>query len=150
MMKAAGVNGNRVSILLIEDNPDDITLTLNVFKKNNLLNKVHVLKDGVEALDFLFSTGVYADKPQNGPELILLDLNLPKMHGLDVLKKIKSDERTKNLPVVILTASQEERGVMQSYKLGAQGCIVKPFEFQKFLEAVTELRLAWVLIAPSE
>jgi two-component system response regulator len=141
------VKPNQVEILLIEDNPDDVALTLGALKKGKVSNKVHVLKDGAEALDFIFGQGSYAHRREGEHvQLILLDLNLPKIHGLDVLRKIKTDERTKSIPVIIMTASQEERGVMQSYKLGAQGCVVKPFDFSKFVEAVSELRLSWLLI----
>jgi two-component system response regulator len=146
-MDATTVKPNQVEILLIEDNPDDVTLTIGALKKGKVSNKVHVLKDGAEALDFIFGQGSYTHRREGEHvQLILLDLNLPKIHGLDVLRKIKTDERTKSIPVIIMTASQEERGVMQSYKLGAQGCVVKPFDFSKFVEAVSELRLSWLLI----
>ena len=146
-MDSGAAKQQRVEILLIEDNPDDVSLTLGALKKGKVSNKVHVLKDGAEALDFIFGQGAYAHRREGEHvQLILLDLNLPKIHGLDVLRKIKMDERTKSIPVIIMTASQEERGVMQSYKLGAQGCVVKPFELAKFVEAVSELRLSWLLI----
>ena len=146
-MDSGAAKQQQVEILLIEDNPDDVSLTLSALKKGKVSNKVHVLKDGSEALDFIFGQGAYAHRREGEHvQLILLDLNLPKIHGLDVLRKIKTDERTKSIPVIIMTASQEERGVMQSYKLGAQGCVVKPFELPKFVEAVSELRLSWLLI----
>jgi two-component system response regulator len=142
-----GLNGNRVEIVLVEDNDDDVTMTLNVLRKGNIRNEVHVIKDGTEALDYILRTGKHSQRQlSQATQLILLDLNLPKVHGLDVLRKIKTDERTKAYPVIILTSSQEERGVMQSYKLGAQGCIVKPFDLSKFTEAVAELHLNWVLV----
>jgi two-component system, response regulator len=140
-------HGEEVEILLVEDNENDAILTLNALRKANIRNPVQVLKDGTEALDFVFCTGKYASR-QSGNRLciILLDLNLPRIHGLDVLRRIKGDERTKGIPVIILTASQEERGVMQSYKLGAQGCVVKPFEIARFIEALSELPLGWLLV----
>jgi two-component system response regulator len=146
-MDSGAAKQQQVEILLIEDNPDDVALTLGALKKGKVSNKVHVLKDGAEALDFIFGQGAYAHRREGEHvQLILLDLNLPKIHGLDVLRQIKMDERTKSIPVIIMTASQEERGVMQSYKLGAQGCVVKPFELPKFVEALSELRLSWLLI----
>ena len=146
-----GDNGRKVEILLIEDNPADVTVALEALKKANVANRVHVLREGGEALDFLVRTGPFAaEPPLSAQTLILLTLRLKTVHGLDVLRKIKSDERTKNLPVIILTSSQEERGVMQSYKLGANACIVKPMELNKLIEAVAELRLAWLLISDDE
>ena len=142
---------NKVEILLVEDNADDVALTLHVFKKANLSNKVHVLVDGMDAIDYILCRGKHSQRTSNpASELVLLDLNLPKLHGLDVLRQIKSDERTRSLAVVILTASQEERGVMQSYKLGAQGCIVKPFDFLKFTEALSELPISLLLLGKSQ
>ena len=143
-MESGTQQSETVEILLIEDNPDDVTLTVNALKKGKVSNTIHVLKDGEQAMNFIFDPA----RASRGDllQLILLDLNLPKVHGLDILRKIKADERTKSIPVIILTASQEERGVMQSYKLGAQGCVVKPFEFSRFVEAVAELRLSWLLI----
>lgn len=137
-----------MEIVLVEENPSDIAQTLNTLKKASLFNHVHVLKNVAEALDFLFRGGKHADLPPLPAEtLILLSLNLPGAHGLDLLRKLKSDQRTKGLPVIILTSSQEERGVMQSYKLGASGCIVKPVDLPKFIEVVAGLRLGWLLIA---
>ena len=142
---------NKVDILLVEDNSDDVALTLNALKKASLENKVTVLTDGTDALEYILCRGKYAQRRINpASELILLDLNLPKLHGLDVLRQIKSDERTKSVPVIILTASQEERGVMQCYKLGAQGCIVKAFDFQRFTEAIAELPISLLLLRKSD
>jgi two-component system, response regulator len=144
-------NGGKVEILLVEDNPADVTVTLDALKKANIANRVHVLRDGSQALDFLTRTGSFSTESRLSAEtLILLALSLGAIHGLDVLRKIKSDERTKNLPVIMLTSSQEERGVMQSYKLGANACIVKPLDLAKFIEAVSELRLGWLLVSPDD
>lgn len=143
-------NTDHIEIVLVEDNPDDVALTLNVLKKARIINPVHHVKDGDEAIAYLLGAGSAAKQVPAHSRLILLDLNLPRVHGLDVLRKIKADERTKATPVVILTASQEERGVMQSYKLGAHACIVKPFEITKMFEALSELQFSWALINRSE
>ena len=136
-----------VGILLVEGNPHDEESTLWGLKKHNLTNKVQVVKDGEEALDFVFATGVYSKrKGKNVPKVIFLDLKLPKVDGLEVLEKIKSDERTKMIPVVVLTSSKEEIDMVQSYKLGANSYIVKPVDFEKFVEAVSELGLYWLLL----
>lgn len=138
---------NEVEILLVEDNPRDIELTVRALKKHNLANNLHVVKDGAEALDFIFATGAYADrKIENAPKVILLDLKLPKVDGLEVLRKIRSDERTKYIPVVVVTSSQEERDIVQSYKLGANSFVTKPVEFENFAQAVAELGLYWLLL----
>ncbi len=138
---------NTVEILLVEDNPDDVELTLRALKKNNLANKVFVVKDGAEAIDFIFATGNYAERNiENGPKVILLDLKLPKVDGLEVLRKIKSDERTKVIPVVVLTSSREEQDVVESYRLGVNSYIVKPVDFAKFTQSVTNLGFYWVLL----
>jgi CheY-like chemotaxis protein len=140
------MNVDDVEILLVEDNPHDIELTLRALKKHNLANSVHVVKDGAEALAFLFCAGPYAHrKIEESPKVVLLDLKLPKVDGLEVLRQIKSDERTKVIPVVIMTSSQEERDVVESYKLGVNSYIVKPVDFDKFLECVAELGYYWVL-----
>jgi CheY-like chemotaxis protein len=134
------------TILLVEDNPDDVELTLRAFKKNNILNKVVVAKDGVEALDYLFGTGVYASRNVNElPVVVLLDLKLPKIDGLEVLKRIRQDDRTKLLQVVILTSSSEQKDVIDGYSLGANSYVRKPVSFEHFVEAIKHLGLYWLL-----
>ena len=138
---------NKVEILLVEDNPTDVELTLRILKQNNLVSNVYVVKDGAEALEFIFTTGAYANrKIENSPKLVLLDLKLPKVDGLEVLRRIKSDERTKVTPVVVLTSSKEERDIVESYKLGVNSYTVKPVDFERFLQAVSELGLYWLLL----
>ena len=137
-------------ILLVEDNPDDEALTLRALKKNNILNEVVVARDGVEALDFLFGTGAHAGRDlARMPEVILLDINLPRINGLEVLEKIRANERTKLLPVVILTTSNEERDKLKSYTLGANSFIRKPVDFQQFSEAIRHLGIYWLLLNQS-
>ena len=141
---------NEVEILLVEDNPNDEELTLRALRKHNLANRVHVVRDGAEALEFIFATGVYNNrKVENGPKVVLLDLKLPKVDGLEVLRRIKSDERTKVIPVVVLTSSKEERDIVESYKLGVNSYIVKPVDFDKFIQAVTQLGFYWLLLNQS-
>ena len=136
-----------VKILLVEDNPDDAELTIRALKKHNLTNNLYWVKDGAEALDFIFANGPFEDRiGESDPKIILLDLKLPKVDGLDVLKKIRSDEKTKLIPVVILTSSREEQDIIESYKLGVNSYIVKPVNFEKFLATVSELGLYWVLL----
>jgi CheY-like chemotaxis protein len=136
-----------VEILLVEDNPNDAELAIRALKKHNLANNVYIAKDGVEALDFIFARGKYADRDINDkPKVVFLDLKLPKVDGLEVLKKIKSDEKTKTIPVVVLTSSTEERDIIESYQLGVNSYIVKPIDFDKFVEAVSELGLYWLLL----
>ncbi len=138
---------NEVEILLVEDNPNDVELTLRALKKHNLTNKVFVVKDGAEALEFIFATGAYSHrKVKNSPKVILLDLKLPKVDGIEVLRKIKSDERTKKTPVVVLTSSREDKDIESCYTLGANSYIVKPVDFKSFVEAVKGLGLYWVLL----
>lgn len=138
---------NEVEILLVEDNLNDVELTLRALKKRNLANKVHVVKDGAEALEFIFGTGAYAERDINHiPKVILLDLKLPKVDGLEVLRRVKSDERTKVIPVVILTSSKEESDLVESYKLGANSYITKPVDFDKFALTVSEMGLYWLLV----
>lgn len=138
---------NQVEILLVEDNPNDVELTLRALKKHHLTNKVHVVRDGAEALEYIFATGAYASRAINhNPRVILLDLKLPKVDGLEVLRRVKSDERTKVIPVVVLTSSKEERDLVESYKLGANSYITKPVDFESFVEAVAELGLYWLLL----
>lgn len=137
-------------ILLVEDNPDDIALTLRAFKKNNMLNEVVIVKDGAEALDYLFGTGAYKDRdPRDTPSLVLLDLKLPKIGGNEVLKRIRADERTKLLPVVVLTSSREERDLIESYSCGANSYIRKPVDFNEFIEAVRQVGVYWLLLNES-
>ena len=140
-------NLNEIEILLVEDNSHDVELTLRALKKQNLANKVHVVRDGAEALDYLFANKIYANRDINQPpKLVLLDLKLPKVDGLEVLRQIKSDERTKTIPVVVLTSSREEQDMIESYKLGVNSYIVKPVDFDKFLDAVGKLGLYWLLL----
>lgn len=134
-------------ILLVEDNPDDEILTLRALKNNNILNKVVVTRDGAEALDHLFCKGKYTDRDLSLlPQVILLDLKLPKLDGLEVLREIRSNERTKLLPVVILTSSKEEKDLVNSYKLGANSYVRKPINFLEFSEAIKQLGLYWLLL----
>jgi two-component system response regulator len=134
-------------ILLVEDNPDDIELTLHAFKTGNLANSVHVARDGVEALEFLFCIGPHAGRSiQARPKLILLDLKLPRLDGHEVLKRIKGDPRTSAIPVVILTSSAEERDVMRTYEVGANSYIVKPVDFEQFTESIRDIGKYWLEI----
>ncbi|MEH2260421.1 response regulator [Nostoc sp.] len=137
-------------ILLVEDNPDDEALTLRALKKNNILNEVVVARDGVEALDYLFGKGMYADRDMSVmPHLILLDLKLPKMDGLEVLRHLRTDDRTKILPVVILTSSKEEQDLINGYSLGANSYVRKPVDFSQFSESVRQLGLYWFVLNES-
>lgn len=134
-------------VILVEDNPTDAELTIRSLKKHNLANRLIRLKDGVEAIDFIFAQGQYAERMvENTPKLLLLDLKLPKIDGLAVLERIRSDPRTKNMPVVMLTSSHEERDIIASYKLGVNSYIVKPVEFDKFVKAVQEIGYYWLLL----
>jgi two-component system response regulator len=134
-------------ILLVEDDPNDEVLILRGLKKHNILNEVIVVRDGAEALDFLFGTGAHAGATTPElPQVVLLDLNLPKIGGLDVLRRIRSDERTRLLPVVILTSSKEDRDLIDGYSLGANSYVQKPVDFVQFAEAVGRLGLYWLLI----
>jgi two-component system response regulator len=144
---------NGVEILLIEDDPHDVEITLRAFQKYNLANKVHVVRDGEEALECLFNTGCYAERSVcSNIRLILLDLKLPKVNGIEILQRCKSDPRTKHIPVVILTSSKEERDLTDSYNLGANSYLVKPVDFSQFTEAVRQLSLYWMRLnqLPSE
>ncbi len=134
-------------ILLVEDNPDDVELTLHAFEEYNISNEIEVVEDGAEALDYLFATGAYAGRDMSEmPAVVLLDLKLPKVDGLEVLRRIRDDDRTKNLPVVILTSSSEEEDLTKSYELGANSYVRKPVNFDQFSEAVRQLGLYWLLL----
>lgn len=136
-----------IDILLVEDSPEDVEMTLRAFKKQNLVNKVHVVEDGEQALDYIFAKGKYEDRDfNNKPKVILLDLKLPKVDGMEVLRTIRGDDRTKFIPVVILTSSQEDKDIMESYKLGVNSYITKPVEFNNFVETVSELGLYWLML----
>lgn len=138
---------NSRMILLIEDNPRDEKLTLRAFAKNNISNEIVVARDGVEAVDYLFGTGIHEGRDTSVlPQVILLDLKLPKLNGLDVLRKIRSDPRMQILPVVILTSSDEEQDLWESYRLGANSYIRKPVDFEQFVEAVRQLGLYWLVL----
>ena len=138
---------NVVELLLVEDNPTDAELTLRSLRGRGLRNNFEVARDGQEALDFLFAEGVYADRNiRNGPKMVLLDLRLPKVDGIEVLRRIKSDERTKTIPVVVLTSSRQEPDIKTCYELGANSYIVKPVDFDKLVEAVSEVGLYWLLL----
>ncbi len=130
-------------ILLVEDDPRDVELTLAAFEQHNLANEVMVARDGEEAMDLLFRRGKYQELPSGNPVLILLDINMPKVDGLEVLRQIRADEKLKLIPVVVLTTSREQRDVIRSYNLGVNAYVVKPVGFEQFVEAVREIRLFW-------
>lgn len=138
---------NQMEILLVEDNSEDVELTLRALKKNNIANAVHIVNDGQQALDFIFGRGKYEERDVNHhPRVILLDLKLPKVDGMEVLREIRNDERTRKIPVVMLTSSAEERDVVESYNLGVNSYIVKPLDFDQFINTVSHLGLYWVLL----
>ena len=140
-------NLNEVEVLLVEDSPHDAELTLRALKKNNLANKLFHVKDGAEAIEFLFSQGAFKDrKIDRTPKIVLLDLKLPKVDGIEVLRRIKTDARTKLIPVVVMTSSREDRDLNDCYQLGANGYVVKPVEFEDFARAVSQLGLYWLLV----
>ncbi len=137
----------RKTILLVEDNSDDVELTLRALKKHNIGNEIIVVRDGVESLDYLFATGAYADRDTSTmPTVVILDLKLPKVDGLEVLQRMRADERTKLVPVVILTSSKEEQDMVNSYRFGANSYVRKPVDFTQFIEAARHLGLYWLVI----
>ncbi len=140
-------NSNPVEILLVEDNPEDLELTVRALRKSHLANNIHVARDGAEALEFIFCEGRYVERDfNNTPKLILLDLKLPFVDGLEVLQRIKGDPRTAAIPTVVLTSSKEQSDVVKSYKLGVNSYIVKPVDFEGFAKAVQDLGLYWLLL----
>ena len=139
-----------IEILLVEDNPGDVELTLLVMREHKLANRIHVVRDGAEALDFLFGTGIYQGRNiHDRPKVILLDLKLPKVDGIEVLRRIKSDPNTRTIPVVVLTSSREEKDVVDAYQLGVNSYIVKPVDFNQFSESVRQTGMYWVLLNQS-
>jgi len=138
---------NEIELLLVEDNPDDLEMSLHALRKAKIANRVQVARDGQEALDFIFCEGEFADrKTENAPKVILLDLKLPKVDGLEVLKRIKGDPLTRKIPVVILTSSKEQSDVIESYDLGTNSYIVKPVSLDQFIAAVQNLGMYWLLL----
>lgn len=138
---------NEVEILLVEDNPRDLELTLRALRKNHLANSIATVTDGEEALDFLFARGKYASRDVNNhPRVVFLDLKLPKVDGIEVLRQVKSDPRTKQIPVVVVTSSAEERDRVESYELGVNSYVVKPIEFESFVKTITDLGFYWMAI----
>jgi two-component system response regulator len=136
---------HQVEILLVEDNPEDAEMTMRALRKRNLANHLHWVKDGEEALEYLFCTGRYAGRdPRHPPRLVLLDIKMPKVDGIEVLRRVKSSE-LKQVPVVVMTSSNEERDVLESYRLGVNSYIVKPVQFEDFMDTVAKIGLYWVL-----
>lgn len=136
----------QVEILLVEDNPADAEMTLRALRHNNLANKVHWVKDGEQALEFMFRTGAYEGRdPVAVPKLVMLDIKMPKVDGIEVLRRLKANEETRTVPVVVMTSSNEERDVVESYRLGVNSYIVKPVQFESFLETVAKIGLYWVI-----
>ena len=134
-------------LLLVEDNPDDEALTLRALKRHHIANQIVVTRDGEEALDYLFARGAFAERnPDHLPQVVLLDLKLPKIDGLDVLRAIRADEKTRNVPVVILTSSNEEQDIINSYDLGANSYVRKPVDFEQFIEAARQLGMFWLVL----
>ena len=141
------MNQHRETILLVEDNPDDVELLMRALRKNNIANNITIAHDGAEALDYLFATGKFADRDANEtPRIILLDLKLPKLNGLQVLERIRADKRTELTPVIILTSSKEEQDLISGYKSGANSYVRKPVDFNEFVDAVRQIGLYWLLI----
>jgi two-component system response regulator len=141
------MSDQHIEVLLVEDNPDDVELTLHAFKKNKIANRIHVVRDGAEALEFLFgSPDCEPGGTLGAPRLILLDLKLPRVEGLEVLRQIKADKRTRMIPVVIMTSSREERDLVESYQLGVNSYIVKPVDFEQFTSSVQQIGYYWLLL----
>jgi CheY-like chemotaxis protein len=144
------MNNNEVELLLVEDDPNDVELTLLALRKHKLANKIHVVRDGEEALDFVFSRGAYSHRTSNDPpKVILLDLKLPKINGLEVLKIIKSDPRTRAVPVVVMTSSREQRDMVEGYRLGVNSYIQKPIDFHQFQTIIRDLGYYWLVVNQS-
>ena len=138
---------NAVEILLVEDTPEDLELTLRALRKANLANHIQIARDGAEAMEFIFAEAAHKGrKIEDGPKVILLDLKLPKIDGMEVLRRVKNDPRTKTIPVVVLTSSKEQKDVVESYKLGVNSYIVKPVNFERFVTAVQDLGMYWLLL----
>lgn len=137
---------NSVEILLVEDNPNDLELTLRALRKNKVANDIQIAVDGEEAVQFLFREGKFADRPEGNPQMVLLDLKLPKIDGMEVLRRLRTDVGTRSIPVVVLTSSREERDIVESYNLGVNSYVVKPVEFDKFISAVSEVGMYWLLL----
>jgi two-component system response regulator len=136
-----------IEILLVEDNPNDVKLALHAFQKQHLANRIHVVRDGAEALEFIFATDRYADRAgEENPKIVLLDLKLPFVDGIDVLRRIKAEPRTRMIPVVVMTSSHEERDLVDSYKLGVNSYIVKPVDFDQFTDVIRRLGYYWLLL----
>lgn len=141
---------DEIEILLVEDNPDDLDLALLALRKNHIANKIHVVRDGEEALDFLFCRGAFKDRSfENPPRVVLLDLKLPKIDGLEVLREVKNDPRTKAVPVVVMTSSREQRDMIEGYHLGVNSYIQKPVDFNEFREIIKQLGFYWLVINQS-
>jgi two-component system, response regulator len=138
---------NEIEILLVEDNPGDAEMTIRALRKNNLANNLMHVKDGAQAIDFIFAQGEYANRTnKNLPKIVVLDLKMPKVNGMEVLRRIKNDERTRKMPVVVLTSSKEDPDVDECYRLGVNSYVVKPVEFDEFFKAVSDLGLYWMIV----